>query len=112
MSTSDFAGSSLGGASSSTGIAGASSSRGVSSNKGGGAGTPAAAASTASALAQLGARAEATASRPLVVSSAVDSSLQVVQAARASLQNMHEKDTLNLRLFSQSVQNVLEGKVS
>jgi len=65
----------------------------------------------ASALAELGAKAEATASRPLVLTSAVDSSLQAVQAAKLSLQNMHDKD-LRLELISQSVKDVLEGRVS
>lgn len=62
------------------------------------------------ALAQLGAKTEAAASRPLVVSSAVDSSLQAVQAAKESLQSMHDKD-ITLELFSQSVQDVLARKV-
>jgi hypothetical protein len=64
----------------------------------------------ASALAQLSAKAEAAASRPLVLSSAVDSSLQAVQAAKESLQSMHDKD-ITLELFSQSVQDVLSRKV-
>lgn len=61
-------------------------------------------------LAELGAKAEAAASRPLVVSSAVESSLQAVQAAKESLQSMHDKD-MTLKLFSQSVQDVLAPKV-
>lgn len=61
-------------------------------------------------LAELGAKAAAAASRPLVVSSAVDSSLQAVQAAKESLQSMHDKD-MTLKLFSQSVQDVLARKV-
>lgn len=61
-------------------------------------------------LAELGAKAEATASRPNVLSSAVDSSLQAVQAAKESLQSMHDKD-MTLKLFSQSVQDVLARKV-
>jgi hypothetical protein len=68
------------------------------------------AAGTAS-LSELGAKAEAAASRPLVLSCAVDSSLQAVQAAKQSLQSMHDKDAA-LRLFSQSVKEVLERTVS
>lgn len=63
----------------------------------------------AAQLAELGAKAEAAASRPLVVSTAVDSSLQAVQAAKESLQHMHDTDML--KLFSQSVQDVLAHKV-
>jgi hypothetical protein len=58
-------------------------------------------------LAELGAKAGAAASLPLVVSSAVDSSLQ---AAKESLQSMHDTD-MTLKLLSQSVQDVLARKV-
>lgn len=84
------------------------SSRAVS--KGGGAAGADSQAPASTTLAQLGAKAEAAASRPLVLTSAVDSSLQAVQAAKLSLQSMHEKD-IRLELISQSVKDVLEGKV-
>jgi hypothetical protein len=61
-------------------------------------------------LTELGAKAGAAASRPIVLSSALDSSLQAVQAAKESLQSMHDKD-MTLTLFSQSVQDVLARKV-
>lgn len=74
------------------------------------AGAPGAPGAAQERLAELGAKAEAAASRPLVMTSAVDSSLQAVQLAKESLQSMHDKD-ITLKLFSQSVQDVLARKV-
>jgi hypothetical protein len=44
----------------------------------------------------------------MAVGSALDSSLQAMQAAKLSLMSMHDKD-VKLELISQSVQEVLAG---
>jgi hypothetical protein len=46
----------------------------------------------------------------LAVGAALDGGLQAMQAARMSLFSMHEKD-VKLQLVSQSVKEVLAGKV-
>lgn len=63
-------------------------------------------------FAALEAQAGSATSRSLAVGSALDTSLQAMQAAKLSLMSMHDKD-VKLELISQSVQEVLAGgKVS
>lgn len=64
----------------------------------------------AAKLAALEAQAGKATSRSLAVGSALDSSMQAMQAAKQSLLSMHHND-LKLELISQSVQEVLAGKV-
>jgi hypothetical protein len=59
-------------------------------------------------FAALEAQAGSATSRSLAVGSALDSSLQAMQAAKLSLMSMHDKD-VKLELISQSVQEVLSG---
>ncbi|WIA20905.1 hypothetical protein OEZ85_005250 [Tetradesmus obliquus] len=59
-------------------------------------------------FAALEAQANSATSRSLAVGSALDTSLQAMQAAKLSLMSMHDKD-VKLELISQSVQEVLAG---
>ncbi|WIA41198.1 hypothetical protein OEZ86_004813 [Tetradesmus obliquus] len=59
-------------------------------------------------FAALEAQAGSATSRSLAVGSALDTSLQAMQAAKLSLMSMHDKD-VKLELISQSVQEVLAG---
>jgi hypothetical protein len=59
-------------------------------------------------FAALEAQAGSATSRSLAVGSALDTSLQAMQAAKLSLLSMHDKD-VKLELISQSVQEVLAG---